>query len=144
MDEAISELSAEALIRAGGWHPRYARVLLAEHDDDHAVVLIDGNGDGAELELEYWHREADGGWRGGASGGHGPLDQLRRAESWNAGEFVVALGRVEPGARVSLDYGRQIYFRRASELGVWGFIHAADSARSGDLPALIAAVSVSS
>ena len=144
MDDAISELSAEALIRSGGWHPDYARVLLIEHDDNDALILIDGNGDGAELELEYWHRDSDGFWRGGSTSGHGPLDKLRRSQTWNAGEFVAALGRVEPGANVSLVYARQIYLRRASEHGVWGFIHAAGSARADDLPALIAVVSISS
>ncbi len=141
MDDSISELSAEAVIRLGGWHPRYARVLLIEHDEADAVVLVDGNGNGAELELEYWHRGADGNWSGGSSSGHGSLDRLPRAQSWNAGEFVAALGRVEPGANVSLAYGRQIYLRRASESGVWGFIHVSESKRLDDLPALIAVVS---
>jgi hypothetical protein len=141
VDDAIGELSAEALIRLGGWHPAYARVLLIEHDGDRALVLIDGNGDGAELELEYWSRDSDGLWRGGSSSGHGSLDGMPRSQSWNAGEFVAALGRVEHGATLSLVYGRQIYLGRASETGVWGFIHAADSPRPDDLPALIAVVS---
>jgi hypothetical protein len=66
VDEAVRVLSEDAIIRIGGWHPRYTRVLLIEHDEDDAIVLIDGNGDGAELELEYWHRETDGTWRGGS------------------------------------------------------------------------------
>ena len=77
MDDGIGELSAAEIIRIGGWNPRYARVLLIEHDHDFAVVLVDGNGDGAELELEYWQRDADGLWHGGSSSGHGPLDRLR-------------------------------------------------------------------
>ena len=32
MDEGIRELTADAIVQAGGWHPRYARVLLIEHD----------------------------------------------------------------------------------------------------------------
>ena len=78
VDEAIRELSADAIISAGGWHPRYARVLLIERDDDAAMMLVDGNGDGAELELEYWHRDVDGAWHGGSCGGHGPLAGWRR------------------------------------------------------------------
>jgi hypothetical protein len=107
------------------------------------VVLVDGNGDGAELELEYRHRDIDGFWRGGSTSGHGSLDTLPRAQSWNAGEFVAALGRVDPGATVSLEYGGHVYHCRASESGVWAFIHAANSARSGDLPAVVAAVPAS-
>ncbi len=73
MDDGMAELSAEAIIRTSGWHPGYARVLLIEQAGDFAVVLVDGNGDGAELELEYWQRDADGLWRGGSSSGYGSL-----------------------------------------------------------------------
>jgi hypothetical protein len=136
VDEAIRVLSEDAIIRTGGWHPRYARVLLIEHDDNDALVLVDGNGDGAELELEYWHREAGGGWSGGSTGGHGPLDFMASSETWDAGDFVVALGRVAPGTEVTIEYGGHAYHRTANEFGVWGLIHAADSARPGDLPAV--------
>jgi hypothetical protein len=134
VDEAIRVLSEDGIIRTGGWHPRYARVLLIEHDEDDAIVLVDGNGDGAELELEYWHRDIDGTWSGGSTGGHGPLDFMSSSESWDAGEFVVALGRVAPGTEVTVEYGGHAYHRTANEFGVWGLIHPADSARPGDLP----------
>jgi hypothetical protein len=136
MDDGIGELSPEAIIRAGGWHPTYARVVLIEQAGDLALVLIDGNGDGAELEIEYWQRDADGLWRGGSTSGHGPLDGLTSAESWDAGDFVVALGRTSPGAEVSVGYGGQVYRRRANEFGIWGFIHAADLSHPQDLPRL--------
>jgi hypothetical protein len=138
MDDAIRALSADAIITAGGWHPRYARVLLIEQDDDDALVLVDGNGDGAELELEYWHRDIDGTWSGGSSGGHGPLEFMSSSESWDAGDFVVALGRVAPAAEVTANYGGQVDQRTASESGIWGLIHAADPARSGELPEVTA------
>ena len=136
MDDAIRELSADAIIKIGGWHPRYARVLLIEHDGADAVVLVDGNGDGAELELEYWHRGSDGTWSGGSSSGHGGLDFLPSSQSWNAGPFVVALGRVAPATQVTVEYGGHTYYRTASQLGIWGFIHPADSAQPGELPAV--------
>lgn len=138
MDDAIRDLSADAVIRAGGWHPRYARVLLIECDDDDALVLVDGNGDGAELELEYWHRDTDGGWGGGSTSGHGSLDFMSSSESWDAGEFVAALGRVAPAAEVTVEYGGHTYRRTANEFGVWGLIRAADSARPGELPEVTA------
>jgi hypothetical protein len=138
MDDGIAELSAEALIRIGGWHPGYARVLLIEQAGDLAVALVDGNGDGAELEVEYWHRDAGGLWRGGSSSGSGPLRYLSGANSWNTGDFVAALGRVQPSAEVSVQYGGHVHRRRASEFGVWGFVHAADSSHPGDLPTVIA------
>jgi len=40
MTEAFQLPTADAIIRQGGWHPRYARVLLIEHDEDDAVVLF--------------------------------------------------------------------------------------------------------
>jgi hypothetical protein len=135
--DGTGELSSETIIRAGGWHARYARVLLIEHDDHHAVILVDGNGDGAELELEYWHRD-DGLWYGGSSSGHGSLAFLSAFQAWNAGDFVAAVGRARPNTEVSVQYGRQAYRRRTSELGIWGFVHAADSLDAGDLPVLIA------
>jgi hypothetical protein len=138
VDEGIRVLSEDAVIRTGGWHSRYARVLLIEHDEDDAIVLVDGNGDGAELELEYWHRDVDGTWGGGSTGGHGPLDLLPSGESWDAGEFVAALGQVAPGTEVTIEYGGHAYHRTANEFGVWGLIHSADSAVPGDLPTVTA------
>jgi hypothetical protein len=138
MDDAIRGLSGEALIRAGGWDPRYARALLVEQDGDHALALIDGNGDGAELELEYWRRDTDGVWHGGASSGHGALNSMPAVQSLNAGDIVAALGRAEPAAEVSVQYDGNVYRRQATESGVWGFVHAADSTRPDEMPTVVA------
>jgi len=56
-DGTTAALSPDVVIRYGGWDPRYARVLLIEHDDDQALILVDGNGDGAELETAPRRRE---------------------------------------------------------------------------------------
>ena len=69
-DDGIRNLSADGIIMTGGWHLSYARVVLIEQDHDDAVVLVDGNGDGAELELEYRHRDVDGLWYCGSTAGH--------------------------------------------------------------------------
>lgn len=53
--QIMKELSGRALISAGGWHRRYARVLLVQQLGDEAIVLVDGNGDGAEVEAENWY-----------------------------------------------------------------------------------------
>lgn len=126
--------SAETIIRNGGWHPRYARVLLVEREGNRALVLVDGNGDGAELELEYWFRDADGAWDGGSTSGHGALEHMVFTQSWKAGEFVVALGRTEPASEIAIQYGGEVHRRRANKFGLWGFIHSADSARPDELP----------
>jgi hypothetical protein len=138
VDEATRVLSEDAIIRIGGWHPGYARVLLIEHDDHDAIVLVDGNGDGAELELEYWHRDSHGIWAGGSTSGHGSLVSLSSSQSWDAGPFVAALGRAAPASEVTVEYGGHVYRRTGNKFGLWGFIHAADSARRGDLPAVTA------
>jgi len=134
----MSGPSTETIILTGGWHPRYARVLLVEHDGDRALVLVDGNGDGAELELEYWLRDAEGVWQGGSTSGHGALEYMTAAQSWNAGDFVVALGRTHPGAEISIQYDGAAYRRRANEFGLWGFIHQSDSARTDEVPTVTA------
>jgi hypothetical protein len=131
-----NDLSAELVLRAGGWPARYARVLLIERDGDNGLVLVDGNGDGAELEVEYWHHEANAGWRGGSSSGHGPLESVTSAESWDAGDFACALGRASPAAVITIRYCGAAYTRRANEFGLWGFIHDSDSRRPGELPAV--------
>ena len=144
MDDGTAELTEDAIIRLGGWHPRYARVVLIEHDDRHAVVLVDGNGDDSELELEYWHRDddddddGDGGlWRPGSSSGHGSLATMR-SSSWDAGDFVAAIGRAEPASEVSLEYAGRAYRRRANGFGAWGFVHTPGGVLGADLPAVTA------
>jgi hypothetical protein len=134
MVDHIRELTADGIIQAGGWNRRYARVVLIEHDEQDAVILVDGNGDGAELELEYWHYGDDGSWHGGSTSGHGPLAGLPEFQTWNAGDFVAALGRARPGAELNVEYGGQVFRRRATEFGTWGFVHAADPLRTSELP----------
>ena len=137
MDGGTVELTEDAIIRLGGWHPRYARVVLIEHDDRHAVVLVDGNGDDSELEAEYWHRDDDddGLWRPGSSSGHGSLATMR-SSSWDAGDFVAALGRAEPGSEISIEFAGRVYLRQANSFGAWGFVHTRRGVPGADLPAV--------
>ena len=86
--------------------------------------------------LSTGSRESGGLWNGGSNFGARGARGVAAGESWDAGDFVAALGRVEPRAEVSVEYGAQVYRRVASELGVWGFVHAADSPRLGELPGL--------
>jgi hypothetical protein len=135
-------LTEQLVISAGGWHPRYTRVLMIERDartDQDAglaLVLVDGNGDGAELEVEYWQRDEAGLWEAGSSSGHGSLEWLARFTSWSAGPFVCAVGRVGPRQAVQVSYNGRAHRRIASDSGVWGFIHTADSADLTEIPAL--------
>jgi hypothetical protein len=133
-NRADATLSEETVIQDGGWHERYARVLLIEQSGGHALVLVDGNGDGAELELEYWQRDAGDSWQGGSSSGHSGLDWLPPADSWSAEGFVYALGRADPALSVRIEYGGAAYSRLANEFGIWGFVQEADSSRPDELP----------
>lgn len=58
-------------------------------------ALVDGNGDGADLELEALHWTLDDGWRRGCSTGTGPREDPGRA------------GRVLVAHRVGSDGGHQ-------------------------------------
>lgn len=121
-DEGAGRLTPEVVLADGGWNRNYARVLLIEEYRGQAIVLVDGNGDGAELELEYWNREGDGGWAGGSSSGHSSLAALGRVETWVTDMHVAALGKAAPGSTVSLSYSGVDFLRQANEFGIWGFI----------------------
>ena len=137
MTDGVRELTADAVIRIGGWHPRYARVLLIEHDEQDAVILVDGNGDGAELEVEYWRRSDDGLWGLLASSGYGPLAFLPIFQAWNGVDYVAAIGRARPNTEVTVEYGGEVHRRWANDFGIWGFVHQGDSPDTGELPAVV-------
>ena len=73
MTASHSPLTAAEVIATGGWHPRYARVIALASDDGYGFALVDGNGDGSELEAESWIWR-DGAWHGSATSGAGQLD----------------------------------------------------------------------
>jgi len=116
----LTSLTDDLIITLGGWNPRYARVVMIAVDDDEAIALVDGNGDGAELEMEYWHKEHDG-WSAGSTSGHGPLDSLS-ATRWDAGPMVCAVGPAPPGDVVRIGYEGNVHECRANQFGVWAFI----------------------
>ncbi|HUJ65319.1 MAG TPA: hypothetical protein VLX59_07275 [Acidimicrobiales bacterium] len=115
-----TNLTHELVIEAGGWHPMFARVLLIVADEDVAFALVDGNGDGAELEMEYWSRE-DTVWTPGVSSGHGPLDMLK-SNRWDAGSMVCAVGHGVPGESVRVGYDGEVIQCPVNPFGLWGFV----------------------
>jgi hypothetical protein len=129
-------LSAREVLSLGGWHPRYARVLITASDGDYGFALVDGNGDGAELEEELWAWE-DGRWCGGSSSGAGPLDDLGPlVAGGHVGDAFFAYGRVPGRESVTVEFEYRRY-EVPAPLGIWGFIKiAADPGRCG-LPALV-------
>lgn len=96
-----SPLTAAEVIAKGGCHPRYARVIALASDDGYGFALVDGNGDGSELEAEActWH---DGAWRGLGTSSAGHLDGVRPSKDWRPDrrERLVRLRqRPRPGDR---------------------------------------------
>ena len=137
MDGGTVELTEDAIIRLGGWHARYARVVLIEHDDRHAVVLVNGNGDDSELEAEYWHRDDDDDarWRPGSSS----VTVRSRLCGPRAGTRAISSPRSAGRSRVprsaSHSPGR-VYLRQANSFGAWGFVHTRRGVPGADLPAV--------
>lgn len=113
-------LTDDVIISLGGWDPRYARVVMIAVDGDVGIALVDGNGDGAELEMEYWAKK-DGTWEGASTSGQGSLDSLSTSR-WDAGPMVCAVGRAVPGAIVRIGYDGAVHECQANQFGVWAFI----------------------
>ncbi len=77
-------LSERDVLGHGRWHPRYACVLAVASDDGYGFAVVDGNGDGAELEAETWVWE-NGMWTAAGSSGAGPLDELGPVQTGGQG-----------------------------------------------------------
>jgi hypothetical protein len=118
------QLTEELVIGSGGWSERYARVIAIAEDGDHAFVLVDGNGDGAELEGELWERGPQG-WICDVTGGQGPLDSLPTT-IWNAGPIVCALGRGRIGDAVQVTWKGSVRRCEINRFGVWSFVRETD------------------
>lgn len=125
-------LAPPVVLARGGWHPAFARVLLVEQSGDRALVLVDGNGDGAELEVEYWRRGSQ--WEELASSGYGPLASVEPFNSWRPDGFVCAVGRISPGEAILIDYAGSAHRRLANQFGLWGFIQEASLEALDELP----------
>jgi hypothetical protein len=135
-------LGHREVLASGGWHPRYARALITASDGDYGFALVDGNGDGAELEEELWQWEdspgGHGRWQAGSSSGAGPLDHLPSlVAGGHIGPAYFAYGRVPGAESVTIEFEQRRYeMPMISQLGVWGFIREAAGPHPG-LPALV-------
>ena len=132
-----SPLTAAEVIATGGWHPGYARVIALSSDDGYGFALVDGNGDGAELEAEAWILR-DGAWHGSTTSGAGPLDGVGPIRT--GGQFGdnawFAYGSAPGRDTVTITFDGKLHLVPVGEHGVWAFI-AARPGRSGrDVPVL--------
>jgi hypothetical protein len=114
-----SKLTEDAVIADGGWDSRYARVLLIHELGDQAIVLVDGNGDGAEVEYEHWLL-GSGGWVGGSSQGIGSLGH-RPIWTWGAvgGSGFVIGCTPDPKVQVTVEWLGKRSTAVRDAIGVW-------------------------
>jgi hypothetical protein len=127
-------LTEDEVITGGGWHPRYTRVLAIASDGDHAFALVDGNGDGAELEAELWTWDA-GAWTGGVSSGAGPFDALGPVQTiWRNDNAYTAFGKAPGRQAVTIDFDHHLHQVPVSRHGVWAFIKTSTSPGNPGFP----------
>jgi hypothetical protein len=93
----MSDLDERIVIEVGGWDGRYAVVRAVRTLGDHGAAVIDANGDGADINVEHFHR-VDGEWRPGSSTG-GAGDWGR---SWSDGVWAEH-DRGDDGWRLTLE-----------------------------------------
>ncbi|MGH3302805.1 MAG: hypothetical protein ACRDOK_14190 [Streptosporangiaceae bacterium] len=129
-------LTEGQIIAEGGWHPRYARVLAVASDGDFGFALVDGNGDGAELEDEIWLFGA-GSWSGGPTSGAGPLSQVGTLRSWwPAKDVCVAYGSAPGRQSVTISLAAQRHDVPVGRYGIWAFVKVVTGAHDCDGPEL--------
>jgi hypothetical protein len=115
-------LTEAEIIAAGGWHPRYARVLAIASDGDYAFALVDGNGDGAELEAETWLWDGEA-WAAGSSSGAGPLDTLGTSQTGGQiDDSYFAYGSAPGRQTITIDFDGRHHQVPVTRHGVWAFI----------------------
>ncbi len=98
--------------------------------------MVDGNGDGAELEAETWTWD-DAQWQPGASSGAGPLDQVGPVRTGGRiGGAYFAYGRAPGRAAVTISFDRHEHRVAVGRFGIWAFIKIATGPGGAAIPAL--------
>jgi hypothetical protein len=131
-------LTPGEVLANGGWNLRYARVLAVASDGDYGFALVDGNGDGAELEAEAWIWDS-GTWVGGCTSGAGPLSHLGPVS--NDGQIddaaCFAYGSAAGRQSVTVEFGGRLHQVPVNRYGVWAFIKIRVNPDAGGFPALV-------
>jgi hypothetical protein len=119
-------LTEDEVIASGAWHPRYARVIAIASDGDYGLAIVDGNGDGAELEAETWEWNGER-WTSAGSAGAGALDTLGPWEAGQIGNSYCAYGSAPGRQTIMIDFDGRFHQTPVSRYGVWAFIRASTS-----------------
>ena len=115
-------LTAAEVLARGGWHPRYARVIAVASAGDYGFALVDGNGDGSELEAEHWLWH-EGSWQPGGSSGVGPLDGMgpRHSGGYIGDSAWFAYGSAPGQDIVTIAFDGRSHRVLVGGYGVWAF-----------------------
>jgi hypothetical protein len=128
-------LSEDEVLARGGWHPRYARVLGVASDGDYGFALVDGNGDGAELEAETWQWHS-GNWDAAGSSGAGPLDELGPVQTGgDIDRAYFAYGSAQGRQSVIINFDGDLHQVPVSRHGIWAFIKIRTDPHGNGFPA---------
>lgn len=131
-------LSEEEILARGGWHPRYARVLAVASDGDYGFAVVDGNGDGAELEAEAWQWDGRN-WQGAGSSGAGPLSNLGPLRTGGQiGDACSAYGSAPGRQSVRISFDGRHHDVPVSQHGVWAFVKIRTDPHGQGFPSLTA------
>ncbi len=133
-----SALTAHDVLSHGGWHPRYTRILAVASDGDYGFALVDGNGDGAELEAETWIWDY-GIWTGACSSGAGSLSTLGPLQAGDHSDDACYAFGSAPGRRtITIGLDGHHYRVPVSKHGAWAFVKIRPDPHSRGLPSLTA------
>lgn len=127
----MRELNVDAAIAAGGWDPRWARVLVVATDGDAGAAIVDTNGDGADVDLDVYTREPTGEWVPGPSGNVGEQGWCQ----WDGG--VACYGRAARGEAVTVAHRASRHEVITAATGWWLFVTAASATDSREPPSRV-------
>ena len=121
--------SESQVLDIGGWDSRFARVLRRAVDHRAALVVVDTNGDGSELEADAWQYEA-GRWEPGSSSGIGSVQAIGSESSGRSGRVVWAAGLLGAATIVTVRYRNVEHRVVADANGLWVWVR--DEGRAPD------------
>ncbi|WP_194819883.1 hypothetical protein [Nocardia sp. XZ_19_385] len=126
---------AAEVVALGGWHPRYARVLVVAGNGVRALALVDTNSDGVEINADELSKDEHGHW--GSSSGPVPNRRAAGPFGYRSDEegLFCAYGRAEATGTVVVQVDGQGIEVVANDDGWWAWIRAAkESANDESVP----------
>ena len=130
-------LTTAEVVALGGWHPRYVQVIAVASAGGSGFALVDGNGDGSELEAEHWlwHQ---GSWQPRGSSGVGPLDAIGLLHSGGHADDSAwfAYGSAPGQDTVTIAFDGRNHQVPVGNYGVWAFAGLSADPGRRDEPAL--------